>query len=172
MCSLTAGVSWSVSVGGDELARADDGVEKSLSFQSMRTGETVAVKYWSKGQYVPQALREVDHIMRDWRTREVFLIDTALLDVLFKLRVKLSTTAPYRIISGFRSLSTNETLAQRNDKVASRSLHMAGMAIDTSLPGVDTRRLRDAALSLRLGGVGYYQKSTFVHIDTGRVRRW
>ena len=104
--------------------------------------------------------------------REVFPIDTALLDFLFDVRVKLNTKAPYRIISGFRSLSTNATLAKRNDKVASRSLHMAGMAIDTSLPGIDTRRLRDAALSLRRGGVGYYQKSNFVHLDTGRVRQW
>ena len=172
LCSLSVGGAGTVFVGSDAPARADNGAEKSLSFLSMHTNEKFTVTYWSRGEYLPQALREVQHAMRDWRTSEVFPIDTALLDFLFDVRVKLNTTAPYRIISGFRSLSTNATLAKRNDKVASRSLHMAGMAIDTSLPGIDTRRLRDAALSLRRGGVGYYQKSNFVHLDTGRVRQW
>jgi len=146
--------------------------DRSLSLRALHTGEKATVTYWSRGNYVPSALQEVDHLFRDWRTGEVHPIDTALLDLLFKLRVKLRTKAPYRIISGYRSLSTNAALARRSDGVAKRSLHMGGMAIDTYLRGTELRALRDAALSLRRGGVGYYARSNFVHIDTGRVRRW
>lgn len=146
--------------------------DRTLSFRSLHTGEKARVTYWSRGDYVPGALHEVDYLLRDWRTGEVYPIDTALLDLLFALRVRLHTKAPYRIISGYRSVSTNATLARHSDNVARRSLHMAGMAIDTSLRDVDLGALRETALSLKRGGVGYYPKSNFIHIDTGRVRRW
>lgn len=146
--------------------------DRSLSLRSLHTDEKVRVTYWSKGNYVPGALHEVDYIMRDWRTGEVYPIDTALLDLLFNVRLKLHTTGPFRIISGYRSLATNAKLASRSENVAKRSLHMAGMAIDTSLRSVKARTLQEAALTLKRGGVGYYPRSNFVHIDTGRVRRW
>lgn len=165
-CGVTGGALPGVSAFGSTLN------DRSLSFRSLHTEEKAKVTYWSKGDYVPGALHEIDHLLRDWRTGEVYPIDTALLDLLFRLRVELHTTAPYRVISGFRSVSTNAALARRSDGVAKRSLHMAGMAIDISLRGVELPGLRDAALSLKGGGVGYYAKSNFVHIDTGRVRRW
>jgi len=167
---VTCGIAGSVLPGVSSFASTLN--DKSLSFRSLHTGEKIRVTFWSRGRYVPGALHEIDYVMRDWRTGEVFAIDTALLELLFDLRVKLHTRGPYRIISGFRSLSTNATLARRSRNVASRSLHMAGMAIDAALSGVDTRRIREAALSLKRGGVGYYPKAGFVHIDTGRVRRW
>lgn len=146
--------------------------DRSLAFRSLHTGEKAKVTYWSRGDYVPGALHEVDYLLRDWRTGEVYPIDTSLLDLLFTLRVKLHTNAPYRIISGYRSPSTNAALAARSENVAKRSLHMAGMALDTTLRDIDLKTLRNTALSLKGGGVGYYPKSNFVHIDTGRVRRW
>jgi uncharacterized protein YcbK (DUF882 family) len=170
MALVTCGVAGSGLTGVSSFASTLN--DRSLAFRSLHTGEKARVTYWSRGDYVPNALHEVDYLLRDWRTGDVYPIDTALLDLLFALRVKLGTTAPYRIISGYRCPSTNAMLAKRSSGVAKKSLHMAGMALDTCLRDCDLTTLRDAALSLKRGGVGYYPKSNFVHIDTGRVRRW
>ena len=146
--------------------------ERVLSFDSLRTGEKLDVTYWSRGEYSRRALHEVDHLLRDWRTNEVHSIDPALLDLLFAVRRKLDTTAPFRVISGYRSPATNAKLARRGRGVARKSLHMMGKAIDVAIPGVQIRALRNVALSLERGGVGYYPRSGFIHLDTGRVRRW
>lgn len=146
--------------------------ERVLSFDSLRTGEKLDVTYWSRGEYSRRGLHEIDHLLRDWRTNEVHSIDPALLDLLFAVRRKLHTTAPFRVISGYRSPATNAKLAGRSRGVARRSLHMMGKAIDVAIPGVQIRALRNVALSLKRGGVGYYPVSGFVHLDTGRVRRW
>lgn len=146
--------------------------ERVLSFDSFRTGETLDITYWVRGEYLASALHEIDHLMRDWRTDEVHSIDPALLDLLFAIRRQLHTTAPFRVISGYRSPATNAKLARRSRGVARRSLHMTGKAIDVAIPGVEIRALRNVALGLKRGGVGYYPRSGFVHLDTGRVRRW
>ena len=122
--------------------------------------------------YDADALDDINHVLRDWRTGEVYRIDPVLLDDVFELQARLGHGGPVRIISGYRSPRTNAALAGKGRGVAKRSLHMQGRAIDLALGGVPTLEVRDAALALGRGGVGTYSKSGFVHLDTGRVRRW
>lgn len=145
---------------------------KLLSFINTHTGDTFADAYWENGAYVPDALAAIHHVMRDHRSGEVHEIDPRLLDQLHDLKGVVAASAPYQIISGYRSPATNAALHANSNGVATRSLHMQGRAIDIRVRGVDTARLRDAALGLRAGGVGYYAAPDFIHIDTGRVRRW
>lgn len=145
---------------------------KRLSFINTHTGDTFADAYWEGGAYVPDALSAINQVMRDHRTGEVHDIDPRLLDQLHTLRGLVDASAPYQIISGYRSPATNAALHANSSGVASRSLHMDGRAIDIRVRGVDLTRLRDAALGMHVGGVGYYAASNFIHIDTGRVRRW
>jgi uncharacterized protein YcbK (DUF882 family) len=125
--------------------------------------------------YQPDALKEINHILRDFRVNAVKPIDPKLLDLLHELGGTLETDQPFHIISGYRSPHTNTLLRERGGVgtgVASRSLHMEGKAIDIRIPGVKLDHLRGAARSLKLGGVGFYPSSNFVHVDTGRVRYW
>ena len=110
--------------------------------------------------------------MRDYRANEIKPIDPVLLDQLYALKLKTGTKSPFHVISGYRTPATNAMLRRRSNGVARRSYHTKGKAIDIRLPGYDTHRLRNAALSLRSGGVGYYRNSNFVHVDTGPVRTW
>lgn len=145
---------------------------RSLAFENLHTGETLHTVYWADGGYVPGALREIDRILRDHRTGEVLPIDTALMDLLYSLNRRLASDAPFGVISGYRSPATNARLRGAGAGVAVHSLHTVGRAIDIRLPGRSLTDLRDAALALRAGGVGYYPRSAFVHVDTGRVRSW
>ncbi len=147
-------------------------VERSLSFYNTHTGEQMKTVYWSQGAYVPQALDDINHILRDYRTGEVKEIDRDLLDLLFALREKLESTGPFSIISGYRSAETNALLRVISKGVAKDSLHIHGKAIDISLPGHDLKTVQRAAIDLQRGGVGYYPTSDFVHVDVGRVRYW
>ncbi|MEW5756978.1 MAG: DUF882 domain-containing protein [Pseudomonadota bacterium] len=146
--------------------------ERALAFYNTHTGETLRTVYWAQDEYLADSLAEINHILRDHRTNETTAMEARLLDLLFALQGRVENTRPFEIISGYRSPASNAALAVRSDGVASKSLHMQGMAIDIRLPGCALKDLRDAALALRAGGVGYYPKSDFVHIDTGRVRRW
>lgn len=145
---------------------------RTLSFVNLHTGDTFSDCYYEAGAYVPDALQAIAHVMRDHRTGDVHAIDPALLDTLVDLKARLGASAPYQIISGYRSPASNAAMHARSSGVAARSLHMDGRAIDVRLRGVALADLRDAALGLARGGVGYYPTSDFVHIDTGRVRRW
>lgn len=145
---------------------------RSLSFQHLHTGERVSAPYWESGRYNKDALAAIDHLLRDFRTGDQTRMDVDLLEFLHRLRVKLDTDQPFQIISGYRSPRTNARLAAKSRGVAKRSYHMLGMAIDIRVPGRQLRQVRRAALDLRLGGVGYYNRSRFVHLDTGRVRFW
>jgi uncharacterized protein YcbK (DUF882 family) len=148
-------------------------MERRLSFSSLHTGETLDTTFWIAGEYQIDALGEINHILRDWRAEETHPIDTGLLDLLFDLRIHLNSTRSFEIISGYRSPATNRALRKRsNGGVAKNSLHMQGMAVDIRLPGRELKVVRKAAMALRRGGVGYYPHSGFVHVDTGRVRRW
>jgi uncharacterized protein YcbK (DUF882 family) len=150
-------------------------VERVLSFFNTHTGERLRTAYCCGGAYQPEALKEIDHILRDFRANEIKPIDPKLLDLLHELGGTLETDQPFHIISGYRSPHTNVMLQARGGAqtgVASRSLHMVGKAIDIRVPGVKLDHLRGAARSLKLGGVGYYPSSNFVHVDTGRVRYW
>lgn len=150
-------------------------VTRTLSFFNTHTGERLTSTYCCDGRYEPEALQQINHILRDFRVDEVKAIDTKLLDLLHELGGTLHTDQPFHIISGYRSPHTNQLLRARGGNttgVASKSLHMVGKAIDLRVPGVRLDDLRGAARSLKLGGVGYYPSSNFVHVDTGRVRFW
>lgn len=145
---------------------------RTLTFIHTHTGEKLVAPYVHGGCYQPACLEQVNHLLRDFRTGETHSIDPALLDVLFDLQVHADRDAAFEVISGYRSPATNSQLRRKSTGVASRSLHMQGKAIDIRLSGFATSKLRDYALSLKRGGVGYYAASDFVHLDTGRVRRW
>lgn len=146
--------------------------ERALAFNHLHTGEILSVPYWENGHYISGALAEIDNVLRDFRTGEKMRMDTGLLDFMFRLRAELQSDEAFQIISAYRSPKTNARLASKSRNVAKRSHHMDGMAIDIRLPGRRLRDVRRAALNLKLGGVGYYPRSNFVHIDTGRVRFW
>jgi uncharacterized protein YcbK (DUF882 family) len=154
------------------LARARSTDTRVLSFNHLHTGERLEVEYFSAGTYLPDALGEVNKLLRDFRSGDVGAIDPALLDVLHVLRERTGSRRPFQIISGYRSPATNRMLHERSAGVATRSLHMQGQAIDVRLADVPLDKLRDAALAAGRGGVGYYPGSDFVHVDTGRVRAW
>jgi uncharacterized protein YcbK (DUF882 family) len=145
---------------------------RSLSFHNLHTGENLKATYFANGEHLPDALAEINHILRDFRTNAVWPMDISLLNLLHRVRMSLGTDEPYHIISGYRSPVTNLELANNSGGVARQSLHLAGKAIDVRLPGRSLRNLRQAALAERLGGVGFYPKSGFVHLDVGRVRFW
>jgi uncharacterized protein YcbK (DUF882 family) len=146
--------------------------QRKLAFDNPHTGETLTTVYWTKGDYVGEALHEVNYIMRDFRTGDVHGIDPRLLDLLHALHGKLDSRRPFEIISGYRSPQTNAQLAEHSNSVAKHSLHMKGMAIDINLPDAKLKNIRKAAIALKKGGVGYYPNSHFVHVDVGRVRTW
>jgi uncharacterized protein YcbK (DUF882 family) len=149
--------------------------ERILSFFNTHTGERVRSVYCAGGVYQPDALRELDYILRDFRVNAVKPVDPRVFDLLHELGGTLETDSPFHIISGYRSPQTNALLRERGGQgtgVASHSLHMVGQAIDIRVPGVRLQHLRDAAKSLKIGGVGFYPDLNFVHVDVGRVRYW
>jgi uncharacterized protein YcbK (DUF882 family) len=145
---------------------------RELRFAHMHTGERLVIEYFRRDTYLPDALATVDHFLRDFRTGDVHRIDPDLLDLLHGVAHVTETSAPFQVISGYRSPATNQMLRHRSEAVAAGSLHMKGQAIDIRLADVPLAKLRQAALHVRRGGVGYYPASDFVHVDTGRVRMW
>lgn len=147
---------------------------RSLCFEHTHTGESLALTYAVGGRYVAGALDEIRHFLRDFRNGDTHAIDPGLLDQLHLLAAVTATRTPFQVISGYRSPATNAMLQREGHGVATQSLHLQGQAIDIRLADIRLADLRDAALSLRAGGVGYYPSpgSDFVHIDTGRMRRW
>ncbi|MDR4516250.1 MAG: DUF882 domain-containing protein [Nitrosomonas sp.] len=146
--------------------------ERKLAFLNLHTGERVHTTYWAEGQYIPESLMAIENILRDHRTGEIYEIDRNLLNLLQLLNYKMASKNEFHVISGYRSPATNAQLNARSSGVAKRSLHMLGKAIDIRLPGHTLSNLHMAALSLEAGGVGYYPKSDFIHLDTGHVRQW
>ena len=143
-----------------------------LTFDNLHTGEKASVEYWAQGRYLPDALQEVNFILRDYRNGEVHPIDPRLLDLLHQLHASLDSSKPFEVISGYRSPATNAMLRATGHGAASKSLHMKGMAIDIRLADKQLSDVHTAALRLRDGGVGYYPGPDFVHVDVGRVRTW
>lgn len=137
------------------------------------TGEHLDIVYRTGDTYLQQALERIDHFLRDHRTGEVHHYDPRLLDLLTVLTASVGRpNAELQVICGYRSPWSNEFLRTHTSGVAKNSLHMLAEAIDIRLPGIQTLQLRNAALSLHRGGVGYYPVSNFIHVDVGRVRRW
>jgi uncharacterized protein YcbK (DUF882 family) len=146
--------------------------EKFLSFYNTHTGQSLKIVYWADGMYLPGSLEKINDILRDHRTNEIKPIDTNLLDLLCAIRVNLKSRQPFHIISGYRSPKTNAILRRRSGGVAKNSLHVLGKAVDIRVPGCCLASLRQTATKLRIGGVGYYPRSNFVHVDVGPVRSW
>ncbi len=146
--------------------------ERSLSFYHTHTQKTLEVTYAVGGEYVESALEEINDFLGDFRTGDAVVIDPVLLDIIYDVRASLGSNDTYEVISAYRSPKTNQMLRDASSGVAKKSQHLLGKAIDVRLRNVASSDLRDAALRMKRGGVGYYEKSNFVHIDTGRVRRW
>ena len=161
---------------GDLLARTtatpSSPQARRLAFDNLHTGEKLDVAYWENGAYVPDALTAVNHVLRDHRNNEVHSIDPYLLDLLTALSRRVDAGPRFEVISGYRSPETNALLHAESSEVAKASLHTVGMAIDIRMTDRSLAYLHTAALSLDLGGVGYYPTSDFVHVDVGRVRQW
>jgi uncharacterized protein YcbK (DUF882 family) len=154
------------------LAKPNAPLERSLGFYNTHTDETLKTVYWAEGKYQPDGLSEINRILRDHRTGDVYSMDERLLDLLYLLQAKTGRKEKFHIISGYRSPATNAMLNARSAGVAKRSYHMQGQAIDIRLPGYDLKKLHHAALALRAGGVGCYPASNFIHVDVGPVRSW
>ncbi len=145
---------------------------KTLSFEHTHTGEKLKLTYFERGNYIKHALQEINYLLRDFRTDDIHPIDTALLDQLFDLKQTLGLNRPFHIISGYRSPFTNAQLRKHSHGVAEHSFHMQGRAIDIRVEGVSSKTIRNAALTMAQGGVGYYPRNNFVHLDSGRFRTW
>jgi uncharacterized protein YcbK (DUF882 family) len=146
--------------------------ERKLSFYNPHTDESLRAIYWVKGEYLLEALADINHLMRDYRADEIKQIDTGLLDLLYALRKKVGAKKPFYVVSGYRCPATNAYLRMHGGGAAKNSLHMYGMAADIRLPGYRLSNLKRAAVSLKGGGVGYYPKSDFIHVDVGPIRYW
>ena len=145
---------------------------KTLSFEHTHTGEKLKLTYFERGNYIKDALQEINYLLRDFRTDDIHPIDTALLDQLFDLKQTLDLNKPFHIISGYRSPFTNARLRKHSHGVAEHSFHLQGRAIDIRVEGVSSKTIRNAALAMAQGGVGYYPRNNFVHLDSGRFRTW
>jgi uncharacterized protein YcbK (DUF882 family) len=147
--------------------------EHLLRLYNTHTGERIDIDYRRGDQYISSALAKLDYFLRDHRTNEVRHFDPRLYDILSDLTASIGHPGgEIDIVCGYRTPSTNESLRAHTTGVAKNSLHIQAEAIDLRMPGVDTLKLRRAALALRRGGVGYYPHSDFIHVDTGRVRQW
>lgn len=146
--------------------------ERRLSFYHTHTRQSLDVTYALGGEYIESALVEINRFLGDFRTDDVTVMDPELLDLIYDVRESLGGNGTFEVISAYRSPKTNDMLRANSSGVARQSQHLLGTAIDVRLREVQTARLRDAAIQLQRGGVGYYEDSDFVHIDTGRVRRW
>lgn len=145
---------------------------RALTVENLHTGEKCKATFWEQGRYNPDALAELNTIMRDHRTGDVFAIDENLYDALYVLASVVEAKPRFQLISGYRSPKTNAQLRTNSNGVAKKSYHMRGMASDIRAQGVEIHQLHKAAKALKVGGVGLYEKSNFVHVDVGPVRYW
>ena len=145
---------------------------RRISMFSGRTGESIDTIYWIEGEYISEALNEVNRFMRDWRTSQAIDMDTRTIDIMAASLRLMDTDQPYMMLSGYRSPQTNAMLRSRSRGVAKNSLHMIGQAADLRIQGRSVSQMARAAQSCRAGGVGKYSGSNFVHMDCGVVRSW
>ena len=146
--------------------------QRSVSFRHMHTNEALNIVYWAQGQYVPDALKEINHVLRDHRTGDVKRIDPQLVDLLYAMGRRLGTSKPFEVVSGYRSPATNAMLRRNSKRVAKSSFHMEGKAVDVRVSGFEPRTLAQLARGMGAGGVGFYPRSNFIHVDVGPVRYW
>jgi uncharacterized protein YcbK (DUF882 family) len=161
------------SVGAQETAPTPTLGERTIELHNTHTGATVHVVFKRGDEFDPAALEQLNKVLVDHRSGETHTMDPGLFDQLFDLARAAGVEPSYEIISGYRSPESNSKMAaQPGSGVSKRSLHMQGRAMDVRLKGVSVEKLRDLALAAKRGGVGYYQRSQFVHIDTGSFRTW
>lgn len=139
---------------------------------NLHTGDVLDAVYYENGGYVPDALQAAMKVLRDWRSGEEHFMDPRLFDLMHRLRQKLEVRGPFQIVSGYRSAATNAMMHRLSKEVAEHSQHILGKAVDIGVEGAELSRLHAAALSMRVGGVGFYPASGFVHVDVGPVRQW
>lgn len=143
-----------------------------LTLSNLNTGESLKAEFFDGKGYIKEELTRLNHFFRDYRANKITAIDPALFDQLYRLQSLLGTHKPVQLISGYRSVDTNNDLRAHRRGIAKKSYHTKGQAMDFHIDGVALNHVRKAALSMRAGGVGYYPRSNFVHIDTGPVRTW
>lgn len=146
--------------------------DQRLFLKNVHTNEELDIVFWSRGHYLPGSLKQLNYFLRDFRTGDVINIDPSLLTAVSKFYEILGTENPLQIVSGYRSPKTNRMLQRSGTGVSKNSYHIKGMAMDISIPTFRLSHLRNVAKSLKVGGVGYYPKSHFIHMDTGPVRYW
>lgn len=147
-------------------------LQRSLKLHNALTGENLKVEYWADGEFVPDALKELNRFLRDPHNGKVTEIDPKLFHFIYEIARELEANDTINIMSGYRSPATNDRLRRRNSAAAKGSFHVKGQAVDIRIPGHNTKSVRRVALDLKQGGVGYYPRSRYVHIDTGPVRSW
>jgi uncharacterized protein YcbK (DUF882 family) len=145
---------------------------RRIKMYSGRTGERIDMIYWIEGKYIGDAVKEVNHFMRDWRTNDVVKMDLRTVDIMAAAHNLLNADEPYMLLSGYRSPKTNNMLRSRSGGVAKNSLHLRGQAADLRLSSRSVNQMAKAAAVCRGGGVGRYSGSNFVHMDCGTVRTW
>lgn len=145
---------------------------RSLSLVNHRTGESINSCYWIAGEYIPEAMAEFNHILRDWRAELAIEMDPRTLDIMSSVHALLDTSEPIQVVSGYRCAATNAAMREKRRGVARNSYHVRGMAVDLTMDGRSVSQIHSAAMSLRAGGVGKYSRSQFVHVDSGPVRDW
>ena len=145
---------------------------RTISMYHVHTHESITITYWKDGRFIPSALKKLNWFLRDWRRNKAIRIDPKVIDLIYKMHEDLGSKKPVQIVCGYRSSATNAMLRRIGRHVARRSRHITGQAIDFRFPDVSVARARNLALAYGLGGVGYYGRSGFVHVDSGSVRHW
>ena len=145
---------------------------RRVKLYSQRTGEMVDTIYWVEGNYIPEAMKEINWFMRDWRRNETISYDPRNIDIIAATQQLLETNEPFNLLSGYRSAATNAMLRSRNRGVASKSYHIKGMAADLKMRARSVTQIAAAAQACKAGGVGRYARSNFVHVDCGPIRTW
>jgi uncharacterized protein YcbK (DUF882 family) len=145
---------------------------RRIKMYSGRTGERIDMIYWIEGEYIKDAIREVNYFMRDWRNDAAVSMDTRTIDIMAASHNLLDVSEPYMLLSGYRSPQTNAMLRSKSRGVAKNSLHMRGQAADLRLASRSVHQMAKAAIACHGGGVGRYSGSNFVHMDCGQVRSW
>lgn len=173
IAAAIAALALAASLSTDAITAAGSG-DRTISFYHIHTQERLTVTYKKGGAYIPEAMKQIDWIMRDWRKNDAIKMDAGTIDLAWEMHEELGSKEPISIISGYRSQSTNSMLRRTVGGQASKSQHITGKAIDVAFPDVTLKRMRYSALVRERGGVGYYPTSgiPFVHLDTARVRSW
>ncbi|AXF76203.1 YcbK family protein [Erwinia tracheiphila] len=157
---------------GQSFASLSTSRPRVLTLKNLNTGESLKTEFFNGKGYDKNELTRLNHFFRDYRANKTRNIDPHLFDQLYRLQTMLGTRKPVQLISGYRSLATNNLMHERTSGVAKHSYHTLGQAMDFHIEGISLSNVRKAALSMKAGGVGYYPRSNFVHIDTGPIRHW